>query len=385
MSTQETMKAAVSVRRQDRPDDEVAAIELKGVSKRFGRVEAVRDCSLTVGRGSFVSLLGPSGCGKTTLLRMIGGFERQDTGTIAIHGTVVNRLPPNKRNVNTVFQRYALFPHKNVSENIAFTLEIMGWPKARRQERVRQMLALVHLEEMEERRAAQLSGGQAQRVALARALAGEPEVLLLDEPLAALDLKLRKAMQLELRRIQEEVGTTFLYVTHDQEEALTMSDTIVLMDQGRIVQAGPPDEIYDRPQTVFASRFVGEVNLLRGRVVTKDPSGIEVAVGDLTVLAPPTSELAVGDSAALSIRPERLIIATDSNVFRPGLENRVEGVVRRRVFLGHLERFLVEVGPDLTITVEQGAYGSGGQAVGGRVEVRWPKEAVIVLREGQTQ
>ncbi len=248
---------------------EAPAIELEAICKRFGRVCAVEECTLTVPRGAFVSLLGPSGCGKTTLLRLIGGFERQDGGTIRVHGDVVDGLPPNKRNVNTVFQGYALFPHKTVFDNVAFPLEIKRVPKAERRERVREMLALVRLEGMEQRRAAQLSGGQKQRVALARALVGRPEVLLFDEPLAALDLKLRKTMQFELRRIQRELRTTFLYVTHDQSEALTMSDQIVLMDGGQVVQEGGPVDLYERPSSVFASSFIGETNLLAGEVAAK--------------------------------------------------------------------------------------------------------------------
>jgi spermidine/putrescine transport system ATP-binding protein len=358
------------------------AIELRGVSKRFGQVAAVRDCTLTIARGSFVSLLGPSGCGKTTLLRIIGGFEHQDVGTVLVHGVAVDRLPPNKRDVNTVFQRYALFPHKNVFENVAFPLEIMRVPKRERETRVCEMLSLVHLEGMERRRADQLSGGQAQRVALARALAGRPEVLLLDEPLAALDLKLRKAMQFELRRIQEEVGTTFLYVTHDQEEALTMSDMIVLMEHGEVVQAGAPAEIYERPTSLFASQFIGEANFLHGEVTEVTPSALTITTSGIQVVAPPVPGMATGDKAVLSLRPERLTVRNGQSEERAHGENCVSGVVGRQVYLGNLRRFLVEVETGITLTVEQGAADAETLELGARVAVSWSPEAVVVLRDG---
>ena len=355
------------------------AITLEGVCKTFTRVEAVKECDLSIPRGAFVSLLGPSGCGKTTLLRMIGGFERQDQGTIRVHGEVVDGLPPNKRNVNTVFQGYALFPHKTVFANIAFPLEIMKVPKRERKERVREMLALVHLEGMEDRRAGQLSGGQRQRVALARALVGRPDVLLLDEPLAALDLKLRKAMQMELRRIQRELNTTFLYVTHDQGEALSMSDRVVLMNEGLVVQQGAPVDLYERPRTVFASNFVGETNLMGGTVAESTPSGLRIAIGDFSVLTPAAPEFEIGGPAVVSVRPERLIAGNNGSL--AGLDNRVSGTVRERVFLGHLVRLLVEVSPDVVLTVEQSAAAGTHWQVGDRVDVGWEKDAANVLRE----
>ena len=379
MLTDQKIAAALPVSEEPRIDDKAPAIALEGICKRFARVEAVKDCTLMIPRGSFVSLLGPSGCGKTTLLRLIGGFERQESGTIRVHGERVDGLPPNKRDVNTVFQGYALFPHKTVFDNVAFPLEIERVPKAERAERVREMLALVRLEGMEKRRAAQLSGGQRQRVALARALVGRPEVLLLDEPLAALDLKLRKAMQLELRRIQEELGTTFLYVTHDQGEALTMSDQIVLMDQGRIVQEGPPTDLYERPRTIFASDFIGEANLLDGRVVEKREAEVLVAVSDFMVIAPLRPDFDVGDRVVVSIRPERLNASLEGSL--SDFENRVKGTVRRRVFLGHLIQFLIEVVPGVMLTVEQGAAQGAAWAEGTRVEVGWSKDDVNVLPE----
>jgi spermidine/putrescine transport system ATP-binding protein len=358
---------------------EEPAIALDRVTKHFSGVHAVNACTLRVPRGAFVSLLGPSGCGKTTLLRMIAGFEAQDAGAIRVHGDVVDGLPPNKREVNTVFQRYALFPHKTVGENVAFPLEVMRVPKAERRERVREMLDMVHLRGVDDRGASQLSGGQAQRVALARALVGRPKVLLLDEPLAALDLKLRQAMQLELRRIQEEVGATFLYVTHDQQEALTMSDSVVLMDGGEIVQQGSPEEIYERPTSVFVSQFIGEANLLRGRVARLADEAAFVSVATFTVVVPSTPGMSVGDPAVLSIRPERLGVHSGRSQGAGERDNQLAGVVRRRIYLGHLARFMVEVAPGVELMIEQSATIATDAAVGASVMVVWPMSAVVVI------
>jgi len=327
------------------------AIAIEEVRKRFGSFTALDGCSLHVRRGEFISLLGPSGCGKTTLLRIIGGFETQDSGTVRIHGERVDQLPPNKRNVNTVFQSYALFPHKTVFENIAFPLVIARVPKRERTERVREALELVQLRGVEERKATQLSGGQSQRVALARALVGRPEVLLLDEPLAALDLKLRKSMQLELRRIQETLGTTFVYVTHDQEEALTMSDRIVLMNGGRIVQGGSPREVYDEPANVFVSDFVGEANLLDGVVGGRDGDLVRVDAGGVELKVAPTAATPAAGPAVVSIRPERIELRRAGEEAGAARENRLDGTLERIVFLGNLVRCHVRVG-ELVLTAE---------------------------------
>jgi ABC-type Fe3+/spermidine/putrescine transport system ATPase subunit len=336
--------------------------------------------SLRVEPGTFVSLLGPSGCGKTTLLRIIGGFERQDAGRVVIHGRPVDGLPPNKRPVNTVFQRYALFPHKSVFENIAFALALGGVAAGEQRRRVAEMLDLVRLPGIEGRHPSQLSGGQAQRVALARALIGRPPVLLLDEPLAALDLKLRKAMQLELRRIQEELGTSFLYVTHDQEEALTMSDRIVLMNEGRIVQEGTPAEIYERPASVFASGFIGEANLLRGLVVAADGGQTRVRVAELggsEIVAPAGGGL-IDQSVVVSVRPERLRVGLPGSA--NGVENVVPGVLKRRIFLGNLLRQFVEVAPDVVLAA-QSEVDAVDVAEGTPVEVAWRAANTILLPE----
>jgi spermidine/putrescine transport system ATP-binding protein len=356
---------------------EEAAIITRGLGKRFGSTVAVRDCSLEIGRGEFVSLLGPSGCGKTTLLRIIGGFIRQDEGSVELLGREVDGMPPNKRAVNTVFQSYALFPHKTVFENIAFPLEVARVPKAERRTRVREALDLVRLPDIGDRSPAQLSGGQSQRVALARALVSRPGVLLLDEPLAALDLKLRKAMQIELRRIQEDVGTTFLYVTHDQEEALTMSDRIVLMNAGVIVQDGPPRDVYDRPASIFASDFIGEANLLRGELRESTPAGGVVAIDGLVLRVPPTT-LAVGAPVVVSVRPEAIGLAgADASA---AAVNRLTGRVARIIFLGPLIRLTVELTSSLTITVALPREDGDALSEGDDVELRVALTEVVVLR-----
>src|SRR5205823_5599115 len=248
------------------------------VTKRFSDVVAVDDLSLEIGQGEFFSLLGPSGCGKTTTLRMIGGFEDPTAGTVYLRGRDVTELPPYKRNVNTVFQSYALFPHLNVFDNVAFGLRRKKVQRADVDRRVRESLRLVGLSQMETRKPSQLSGGQQQRVALARALVNHPQVLLLDEPLGALDLKLRKQMHLELKRIQDEVGITFVYVTHDQEEAMTMSNRIAVMEDGRIKQIGEPEDVYEHPRTEYVAGFLGASNLLAGRIKTRGPGAATVVL-----------------------------------------------------------------------------------------------------------
>jgi spermidine/putrescine transport system ATP-binding protein len=270
--------------------DEVS-VELREVTKRFGSVAVVEGVSLQIRPGEFFSLLGPSGCGKTTTLRILAGFVQPDAGEVFIAGKRVTHLPPNERDVNMVFQNYALFPHLTVEQNVAFGLEIQKLPRAQIRKRVGWALELVRLCGLESRYPHQLSGGQQQRVALARALVTQPSVLLLDEPLGALDLKLRQQMQLELKKLQRELAITFLYVTHDQEEALTMSDRLAVMNQGRVVQVGTPQEIYERPATRFVADFIGESNFLEGRVVAWDGKKALVQIGSLsaTVRSPSIS------------------------------------------------------------------------------------------------
>jgi spermidine/putrescine transport system ATP-binding protein len=354
-----------------------AAITVENIVKRFGPATALDGVNLQVEQGAFVSLLGPSGCGKTTLLRIIGGFEKANSGSVFIHGQRVDRLPPNKRPVNTVFQRYALFPHKTVFENIAFPLVLRGATRDEQQSRVAAMLDLVRLPGVEARMPAQLSGGQAQRVALARALVAQPEVLLLDEPLAALDLKLRKAMQLELRRIQEDLGTSFLYVTHDQEEALTMSDKVVLMNNGRIAQEGPPAEIYNHPANIFASSFIGEANLLRGVVQQSDGSAVRVTLeGELACITAPANGLDAGQPVVVSIRPERLHFS-QSGVPVAG-SNVVTGILERSIFLGNVVRAFATLCPDLVV-MSQRSVDAANLVPGEPVTISWLPSDTILL------
>jgi spermidine/putrescine transport system ATP-binding protein len=288
-------------------------IDLEHVTKRFGSFVAVHEAHFTIGKGEFFSMLGPSGCGKTTTLRMIAGFEQPTSGRILLEGKDVSRVPPYHRNVNTVFQHYALFPHMSVRDNIAFGPRSQGLPKAEIVKRVGEMLEVVRLSSMADRRPGQLSGGQQQRVALARALVNYPSALLLDEPLGALDLKLRQAMQIELKRIQRELDITFIYVTHDQEEALTMSDRIAVMYEGRVDQLGTPRAIYDEPETHFVATFIGVANLLPARVVgTADGRhSVEIAGRPLQVPAKST-RFAAGDAVTLVLRPERLTLSVDA-------------------------------------------------------------------------
>ena len=305
-------------------------VRLERVTKMFADVAAVDDLSLDIEEGEFFSLLGPSGCGKTTTLRMIGGFEDATYGTVYLGGRDVTDLPPYRRDVNTVFQSYALFPHLDVKENVAFGLRRKKVDKAEIETRVKEAMTLVDLIGFESRKPPQMSGGQQQRVALARALVNQPKVLLLDEPLGALDLKLRKQMQLELKRIQHEVGITFVHVTHDQEEAMTMADTIAVMNRGRIEQLGPPQELYERPATAFVAGFLGASNLLPGTVEGLDGVRLE----DGTFVRADVS----GHSGAVSagVRPEKITIGTG------GGANELVGTVSETAYIGVATEMVVE-------------------------------------------
>lgn len=285
------------------------AVEVKGVSKVFGSFQALKTVSFDIYDNEFFTLLGPSGCGKTTLLRMIAGFESPTTGQIALHGKDINDLPPHKRRVNTVFQSYALFPHMTIAQNIAYGVDNLGWTRARKRGRVGEMLEMVHMQQFANRKPGQLSGGQRQRIALARALAPEPEVLLLDEPLSALDLKLRQAMREELRILQRQTGITFVFVTHDQEEALEMSDRICVLGDGKVQQLDTPSKIYENPENRFVSNFIGETNFFEVDVlsVTDDMATVRTPMGmDLTTFQKGVTE---GAKATLSLRPEKISLA----------------------------------------------------------------------------
>ncbi|WP_395539487.1 ABC transporter ATP-binding protein [Neotabrizicola sp. sgz301269] len=282
-----------------------AAVELRSVVKRFGTMTAIDRLDLTIRQGEFFTLLGASGCGKTTTLRLIAGFDLPSEGQILISGQDVSEIPAYQRPVHTVFQSYALFPHLTIRENVAFPLRIKGVKKAEQRERAQAALDMVQMSRFGDRKPSQLSGGQQQRVALARALVNEPKVLLLDEPLGALDLKLRKEMQLELKAIQKRLGITFVFVTHDQEEALTMSDRIALMAGGRIVQLDSPTGLYNAPQSLYAAEFIGETNLFKGRVAATGPNGTEVETLGRRLMLPP-SPVPVGIEVTLALRPERI-------------------------------------------------------------------------------
>jgi spermidine/putrescine transport system ATP-binding protein len=294
-------------------------IELRGVTKRFGSFTAVDDVSLSIQPGEFLTLLGPSGCGKTTLLRMLSGFERPTQGQVFLNGQDVTALPPNQRDVNQVFQGYALFPHLNVRDNIAFGLRMKKVPRLEIEQRVNEAVGMVSLEGFESRKPSQLSGGQRQRVALARAIVNCPKVLLLDEPLSALDAKLRSAMQLELKRLQARLGITFVFVTHDQEEALTMSNRIAVVHQGKIEQLGTAAEIYHHPRTRFVADFIGQSSIVTARVIAREDRRLRVNVADDFDLLIETPAVPVGDEIEIAIRPEKIFLlrepAAGENVF----------------------------------------------------------------------
>ena len=317
-------------------------VRIDALTKRFGEVTAVQDFTLDVERGEFISLLGPSGCGKTTLLRIIAGLETSDQGSIVIDGENMAGLMPEQRPVNMVFQRYALFPHMNVFNNIAFGQLLKKTPQQEIEARVSEMLALVNLDGYEKRGVSELSGGQSQRVALARSLINQPKVLLLDEPLSALDLLIRRQMQFELKRIQRRLETTFLHVTHDQDEAMVLSDRIVLMNNGQIVQVGKPEDLYKLPETVFAARFIGETNLLEGNITRVTPQCMEVDVDGLKIKTRLHPKVEVGTRVSISIRPEKIKLTADHQ--RRALHKMTQGndlpaTVQMRTFKGFSQSY----------------------------------------------
>jgi spermidine/putrescine transport system ATP-binding protein len=328
-------------------DSDACDVNFVHVTKRFGTFTAVKDLNLTIRKGEFFSLLGPSGCGKTTTLRMVAGFEDPSEGQIYLANEQVAGVPPHKRNVNTVFQNYALFPHLNVWENVAFGLRRKRTPKPEMRRRVQEALELVEMLELAGRRPSQLSGGQQQRVALARALVNLPTVLLLDEPLGALDAKLRKAMQLELKKLQGEVGITFIYVTHDQEEALTMSDRIAVMSKGEIEQVGTPAEIYENPESAFVASFIGVSNIFGATVrsIAGEVAQCETDKGLPVRVSCAAHDLAVGQSIGIVLRPEKLVVSA-----REALD---QGQSYDNVFGGHIKAVIyLGSGTQLTVDVE---------------------------------
>jgi len=357
----------------------VPAIELAGVSKEFRTagdvVAAVRTMDLQIVEGEFFSLLGPSGCGKTTTMRMIAGFEDPTTGTVRLHGRDVTGIPPNKRDVNMVFQSYALFPHMNVFENVAFGLRRRNVPKDQIARQVNDMLEIVNLSGRGHRRPRELSGGQQQRVALARALVNHPRALLLDEPLGALDLKLRQAMQVELKRIQREVGITFVYVTHDQNEALTMSDRIAVMNDGHIEQLASPWEIYEHPATRFVAGFIGTSNLLTGTAsrVTDTEAVVEVGSDERIVVPLRSVRAGQGDSLEITVRPEKIELTAERPV---GDGCAVRGTVTEVVYLGTSTNFAVSTTTGADIVVFQQNSASAGHLAdrGDAIWLSWQPE-----------
>jgi spermidine/putrescine transport system ATP-binding protein len=355
-------------------------VQLVDLVKRFADVTAVAGINLDMPPGEFFSLLGPSGCGKTTTLRMIAGFERPDEGQILLDGVDMAQTPPHKRNVNTVFQNYALFPHLTVEENVGFGLRYQDVSKQDAKRRVGEALALVRLEGFERRRPSQLSGGQQQRVALARALILNPAVLLLDEPLGALDAKLRKALELELKALQEEIGITFIYVTHDQEEALTMSDRLAVMSNGRIEQIGTPSEVYEEPATAYVADFLGVSNLMDARGEGTDTSGrARLRIGEFHLLAGRGETDLLGDVKA-TIRPERIRLEAHGS----SGENRVPGMIERVVYVGSTLQVIVHLPSGQTL---QAWVHNEGEALpyeqGASVTIHMPVEALRVLPDSR--
>ena len=354
-----------------------AAIEVRNVSKRYSedpdQAPALDNVSVDIADNEFFTLLGPSGCGKTTLLRTIAGFEHVSEGEIRLAGEPVNELPPFKRRVNTVFQSYALFPHMSVAQNIAFGLEMQGLDRTLIAQRVDEMLALVQMQHLAKRKPAELSGGQQQRVALARALAPKPKVLLLDEPLSALDLKLRKEMQVELKRVQKEAGITFIFVTHDQEEALTLSDRIAVMSAGKILQVGTPNDIYERPQHQFVAQFIGDINFLPGHLKRGQhnenlfvPNGMPVEI--------PCLPQGIDGKVQLAFRPER------SQLVDPAQPHHLRGVIEAVLYVGTATLYQCRLNNDIKVMLRENNEGlNRNRGVGDRVAVNLPPHACLLM------
>ncbi len=355
---------------------------LKGVTKRFGAFVAVDDLDLTVPQGAFFALLGPSGCGKTTTLRMVAGLETPTQGTIHLSDQDISHLKPYRRPVNTVFQSYALFPHLTIFENVAFGLRRQRKPDVKKQ--VEDMLELVELTSMAARKPAQLSGGQQQRVALARALINKPQVLLLDEPLGALDLKLRRQMQIELKRIQIEVGITFVHVTHDQEEAMTMADTVAVMNAGLIEQMGAPRDLYEHPHTTFVANFLGQSNLVRGRVAGTDAESVQIDVEGATLRCPRDRSLDEKGEVWVGVRPEKVFLSRAGTETADGSNELRDGAVTDVSFIGVSTQYLVKLpwGQELMV-FEQNSGARESFRAGDRVDLHWMPDHTFLLDADQ--
>jgi spermidine/putrescine transport system ATP-binding protein len=351
-------------------------VHLDHITKRFGDVVAVDDLDMEIIAGEFVTFLGPSGCGKSTTLRMIGGFERPDAGRIVLAGEDVTVQPPNKRDVNMVFQDYALFPHMTVAGNMAFGLELKGKTRTEIDSRLDELLQLLELEALSERMPDQLSGGQRQRVALARALAPDPQLLLLDEPLAALDAKLRAQVQLELKDIQRRTGKTFFFVTHDQDEALTMSDRIVVMNEGRVEQSGTPEDLYHHPASRFVAEFIGETNLISGAVKGVDGGRIAIDWNGVTVHAIGHQAMSVGQTVTAALRPERIVLSAK----KMAGDAELKGRVAKKMFKGSRTVLDIAIG-ETGILRTMVTNGELDVVEGGHVWMTWEPNSLTVLRD----
>jgi spermidine/putrescine ABC transporter ATP-binding subunit len=354
-------------------------IDLCGISKFYGGLKVVDDVGLSVRPGEFFSLLGPSGSGKTTTLMMIAGFAAVDRGAIDVDGVDVAALPPQKRDFGMVFQNYAIFPHLNVFENVAFPLRARHRSEAEIREKVTKALELVQLSAFANRFSRQLSGGQQQRVAIARAIVFEPRVVLMDEPLGALDKNLRYDMQVEIKEIQRRLGMTAIYVTHDQEEAMNMSDRIAILNKGRVEQVGVPTEVYERPANTFVARFLGEANLIEGSVGARTGDNATLQAGEFRFRARTADAISEGQAASLFVRPERVLIADESG--GDTAWNSAPGEIRRVSFLGNIVRYLVAVGPSATMGVDVQNVGGSPLAVNQKVFVKWAVADSLLLVE----
>lgn len=361
------------------------AIRLVGVKKQFGDQQIVKGLDVDIYKGEFLTLLGPSGCGKTTTLRMIAGFEHPTSGEILLDGKNVASLPPNKRDINTVFQNYALFPHMSVKENIGYGLRMKGTPKAELEQRVQEALRVVQMESFANRKPRELSGGQQQRVAVARAIVNNPTVLLLDEPLGALDLKLRKQMQFELKHLQQKLGITFIYVTHDQEEALTMSDRVAVMNGGQIEQIASPTVIYNQPKTRFVADFIGETNLLKGRVKACQEATCDVEIEGSIFRLPHAGILQENGEVTISIRPEMITLAKRGDARKAGEVGEgvgkigLVGRVTEQVFVGSVYKTILTLPTGLEVVVVQSAASSEQIQPGEEALLTWDSQKAVVL------
>ncbi len=353
------------------------AIDLVGVTKKYGDERVVDNINLAIRPGEFFSLLGPSGSGKTTTLLMIAGFADIDEGKIQVDGTDISLLPPQKRGFGMVFQNYAVFPHLNVFENVAFPLRARRWSEDKIRDRVNWALNLVRLEQFAQRFSRQLSGGQQQRVAIARAIVFEPRVVLMDEPLGALDKNLRYEMQVEIKEIQTRLGMTVIYVTHDQEEALNMSDRIAIMNRGKVEQVDAPKVVYERPASEFAGRFLGEANVIPGEIGAINGDIVNVRVANQTLRGKMSGQLAVGSKCGLFVRPERIAIGAAE---ASSDANRVVGTVTRASFLGNVMRYAVEISPAITLTVDAQNMSGERLNIGSTANLTWKVDDALVLK-----